>query len=363
MIMGMRPILGILVLFATTALAQMTLNVRQLSSFIESSIKLKQDDRKVADYIRKMKLTEQLDDEMIETWQGKGLGFKSVTALRELAESSKKLPKAAPPPPAPKPVVIAPPPEEEQKRVLEEVRQYAMGYSKRLPDFICMQVTRRYADPSGLEMWHEQDTINEKLTYFEQKEKYEVVSINGRFTEMSHDKLGGASSSGEFGSMMKEIFDPESEAQFQWLRWGTLKGRRQHVFSYNVPQSRSKWTIDYRRSMRIVPGYRGLIYADADYTTVTRITLEAINIPPDFPIQQATEMLDYDFAKIGETDHVLPLRAEVRMREGRHLTKNVVEFRLYRKFGADATIKFDVPDALPEEKDPAAPPAPATKKQ
>ncbi|MBI4908833.1 MAG: hypothetical protein HY820_34750 [Acidobacteria bacterium] len=362
----MRPIrtclLGLMVLLTTTVHAQMTVNLRQLSSFVESSIKLKQDDRKVADYIKKMKLTEQLDDETIENWQSKGLGYKSVTALRELAETTKKLPKAAAPPPEPKPVVIPPPPQAEQQRVLEEVRKYAMGYSRRLPDFICMQVTRRYADPSGLEMWHPQDTINEKLTYFEQKEKYEVVSINGRFTDISHDRLGGASSSGEFGSMMKEIFDPESETKFEWQRWGTLKGRRQHVFAYNVSQARSKWTIDYRKSMRIIPAYRGLIYADADYLTVTRITLEAINIPPDFPVQQATEMLDYEFTKIGETEHVLPLRAEVRMREGRHLTKNVVEFRLYRKFGAEATIKFDVPDALPEEKENPPAAAPAKKK-
>jgi N12 class adenine-specific DNA methylase len=101
--------------------------------------------------------------------------------------------------------------------------------------------------------------------------------------------------------------------------------------------------------MEIVPAYRGLIYVDADLLTVTRITLEAIDIPPTFPIQLAKTTLDYDFIKIGDAEHVLPLRAEVRMREGRTLVKNDVEFRMYRKFGAEATIKFETPEPLPED--------------
>ena len=34
------------------------------------------------------------------------------------------------------------------------------------------------------------------------------------------------------------------------------------------------------------------------------------------------------------------------MREGRLLIKNDVEFRQYRKFGAETTITFGVPDPL-----------------
>ena len=42
------------------------------------------------------------------------------------------------------------------------------------------------------------------------------------------------------------------------------------------------------------------------------------------------------------------------MREGRFLVRNNVEFRNYRKFGAEATITYDIPaelssDAMKEE--------------
>jgi len=51
--------------------------------------------------------------------------------------------------------------------------------------------------------------------------------------------------------------------------------------------------------------------------------------------------------------NMLPLKAVVRMRHDKYLTKNEIEFRLYRKFSADAEIKFDTvtPDPLPEDKE------------
>lgn len=329
--------------------AQMKLSVNQLTAFIESSIKLKHEDKRVAEYLKKVRLSEQLDDRQIEVLQGLGAGPRTVEALRLLAEGSKAMPKAAPPPEVKPPPPIPPPSAADQKRVLEQAREYALSYSKRLPDFICVQVTRRYYDPSGLELWQKMDTVTERLSYFEQKEDYKVVLVNSRPVNISHDELAGSTSSGEFGSMLRQIFETESEAAFQWERWATLRGRRNHVYSYRVRQDRSKYTIWFDKKMSVVPGYRGQIFVDADLNVVTRVVFEAVDIPPTFPVQQAKTLLDYDFVKIGEQEHVLPLRADVRMREGRNLTKNEVEFRMYRKFGADATIKFDTPDPLPEE--------------
>jgi hypothetical protein len=349
-------------IWASHAAAQMKLTVNQLMTFIESSIRLKHEDRKVAEYLKKVKLTEKLEDRMVEVLMGKGAGPHTINALRTLAAESAALPKAAPPPAKPAPVVIPPPSEQEQKEIIEAVRQYALSYTKRLPDFICTQVTRRYYDPSGLEFWQRADVITERLSYFEQKEDYKVVLINSRPAEgVSHDQLGGATSSGEFGSLLKEVFEPESETYFRWDRWATLRGRRTHVYNYMVSQPKSKWRIEYQKTMSIIPGYRGLIYVDAQTLAVLQITLDAVDIPPAFPVQQARTTLAYDFIKIGEMEHVLPLRAEVRMREGRNLVKNEVEFRMYRKFGAEAVIKFDTPDALPEDvlmEQPVTPPAP-----
>jgi hypothetical protein len=194
------------------------------------------------------------------------------------------------------------------------------------------------------------DTLTTRLSFFEQKETYKLEMINNHVTDLTYESLGGATSQGEFGSMMQQIFEPDSEGSFQWQRWATLRGRRAHVYSYRIPQRTSHWRINYERKQEVIVGYSGLIYVDRDTEMILKFTLEAEDIPPSFPIGQATTALDYDYTKIGDQEYLLPLKAEVRMRQGKLLTRNLVEFHLYRKFGADTSITFVTPDALPDEK-------------
>jgi hypothetical protein len=340
------------------ASAQTKLTVEQLADFVRSSIQLRHQDKKIAEFLRAVTLTNRLDERTIVEIQAGGAGPKTVEALEALKAASANLPEAKPPAPKPAPPIIPPPSAAEQQRVLNELREYARNYTKLLPDFICTQVTRRYADPTGLEFWQRQDVVSARLSYFEQKEEYKTVLVNGVMTDRSIHDLGGATSTGEFGSMMKEIFDPQTQARFLWERWATLRGKRAHVFSYLVSQPRSKWSIDYQRKIQITPAYRGLIYVDANTLMVMRLTLDAVDMPSSFPVQQASTMLDYDNNTIGEREYMLPLKAVVRMREGKFLVKNEVEFRMYRKFAAEATITFETPDPIPEEKLTEQPPKP-----
>jgi hypothetical protein len=346
-----------LLLSAVVSPAQLKLTVDQLMTFIKSSIELRHEDRRVADYLKKVRLTERLDDRTIEEMQGMGAGIKTIESLRLLRDASKELPAPPKPRQKPAPAVIPPPGEAEQKQILDFARDYALNYTKRLPDFICTQVTRRFVDPSGLEFFQRQDVITARLSYFEQKEKYEVFLVNGRMTNdvASFEQLGGATSSGEFGSMMKEIFDPKTEATFEWSRWATLRGKRMHVYRYRVRKDKSQWLVSWQRQAEVMPAYAGDIFVDNDTNLIMRIVLDA-EMPADFPIQQAKTILDYDYTSISEQQYVLPLKAEVRMREGRVLVKNEVEFRMYRKFGAEATIKFETPEPLPDSATKEGPP-------
>jgi hypothetical protein len=354
--------------FSLAAPAQMKLSEAQLASFIQSAISLKQDDRKVAEYLKHVHLTEQLTDRAVEELQGLGAGPKTVAELHRLRDESAALPAAKAPPP--KPVYVPPPPPDsiEQSRVLDEVKQYAMNYTNSLPDFICVQVTRRYVDPSGLESWIHADTVTERLTYFEKHEDYKVVLVNNRPVELSHERLGGATSSGEFGSMLREIFAPDTGTEFEWDRWATLRGRRMHVYWYRVRTANSKYRITEQESKEsIIAGYKGYIYVDRDTHAVMKITLEGEDIPPSFPIRDVKLSLDYDFQKIGDREFILPLKAVLTSRVGpKTLIRNEVEFHLYRKFTAESVIKavdVETPEALPPDATAEQPPAQTPKKQ
>jgi hypothetical protein len=354
----MRRLAALALLTGLCCWAQSPLTVDQLISFVTSSIKLKQPDRQAADYLRTVRLRYKLDESTIAELQAAGAGPRTMEALRALQESSKLLPArpSVAPPAAQEASEIPPPAPSEWKPLLDQARDYALSYTRRLPDFLCTQVTRRYIDPAGLEVWEQQDTLTARLSYFEQQENYQLMLVNGKATDASYMDVGGAISSGEFGSMMREIFDRQTAATFQWERWATLRGRRMQVFAYRVAQPSSKWSVEYEKRDRIVPGYHGLVFVDNEAGVVTRITLEADDIPPSFPLQQVSSSLDYDYATIAGQEYMLPLKAVMRMRQGKLLVKNEVEFRVYRKFSTETSITYDTPDPLPVDKTTEQPP-------
>ncbi len=350
-----------LLLFGVSLLApaQMKLTVEQLVGFMRSAIQLKQPDKEVAAYLRKVTLTQKLEPRTIEELQGMGAGPKTVEALNALAGASQALPAGPKPEPVPPPPPPIPPPsEQEQKEVLDKVREYALSYTANLPDFLCTQVTRRYVDPAGMEFWRQMDTLTARVAYQNHKEDYQLVLVNNHLVkDVSFQSVGGATSAGEFGSLMAELFEPSTEASFRWERWATLRGQRAHVYAYQVAKARSKWHVTYGKDHQfdIVPGYHGLVYVDRDSLAVLRIQMVP-DLPPDFPLQQVSDTLDYDLAEISGHKFMLPLKAQVRMRDSKLLTRNDVEFRLYRKFSTESSISFDTPEPLPDDQTKEQPP-------
>jgi len=207
-------------------------------------------------------------------------------------------------------------------------------------------------------------TIQEQLSYVEHKESYKVVMYNGQsVANVQHNQLGGAMSSGEFGSIFTEIFAPETATDFNWDHSATLRGKRMYVFSFHVPQSRSKYTIYSGEAHRtITAGYHGLIYADRDTKMVMRYKMECEDIPADFPVKDVEVDVNYDLVDIAGNKYVLPLKTELKSRDIHAKIWNEAEFHLYRKFGADTTIKFDTdPEPIPSEKTEEQPAQPDAK--
>ncbi len=346
----MRCLLIVLTATLLTAAGEMNLTVAQLEMFIRSAVELKQPDRQVAEYLRHVKMREKLDDRTIEDLQSLGAGPKTVAILRELGDASGSLPAATPLPP--KPVYVPPPPPSsiEQEKIIDEARDYALNYTKQLPNFICVQVTRRDYDPTGSgNNWYHQDTITARLSY-NGFENYEVILHNNQpVTNATMRQFGGTTSEGEFGSMMKEIFEPETHTEFSWDHWGKLRGRKTYVFAYDVQQEYSKYRVEADGAEAIVPAYRGLVYIDEDTKMVVKIVMKPHDMPSTFPIHEITSSLDYDLETIGDQQYMLPLKSVLTSKRDRQMTKNDIEFRLYRKFGTESTIKFETPDALPED--------------
>ncbi len=355
-----------------TAQAQMQMNVDQLVQTVRSSTALRHDDKKVADYLKKVTLTDKLSDKTIQDLMAQGAGPKTIKALQDLRDKSASLkPPLADPTYSPGTAVeketsgdtgtrLGPKPSfpapnsVHQEEILDQVKQYAMSYTQNLPNFVCTQVTRRYVDPRSTGMFRLIDKINEQLSYSDGHENYKVVSVNDHVVNWTKEQIGGRGgtvSSGEFGSLMREVFEKHSQAEFNWDHWGNLRGKKLAVFNYFIDSGHSSYSIeDVSSEQRIITAYRGLVYADEFTGIVSRITFQAVDIPKTFPVQEASERLDYDEVTISGRPYIVPLIALVQLRAGQQKTKNEIEFRLYRKFGTEIVLDYSTPDPLPANK-------------
>ncbi len=398
MILNMWARLTLLLCFAGVLQAQLQMNVEQLVEFIRSEIALGHDsDAKIAAAVRKIQLTEKLTDKTIIDLEAQGVRPKTVDALKALRDESAKLkPPAADATYSPATAAdqaessapatarlsttappIPPPDSIRQQQILDAMKQYASNYTQNLPNFFCVEVTRNYVDPNAGDHYRSTGNVLAKVTYNGGLEHYNVYSVNGKLTDTTMENLhnGGAVSTGEFGSMMREIFNPASQAEFNWDHWATLRGRRMAVFNYFIDSGHSQWSISYgadkNDQQRIITAYKGLLYGDPNTGEIDRIKFIAVDIPRSFPVSATTEVLDYDLVEISSQKYVVPLRAQLLMNAGRENAKNEIEFRSYRKFGTESTIKYDLdpnaPPPLPESKteeqpaaaSPAKAPAPA----
>jgi hypothetical protein len=349
-----------LLLFVTTAAHGADLSLKEFVDLVRTGIEQHTPDKSLAKSLRKVTLSERLTLRYIEELQSEGAGPDSVAAMESLLDTSAAKPVATAIPPFSSP---ARPTIEEQRAFFRRLDSNAIHYSKSLPDFICNEVVHRYEltpprrpapnrspatpPPLGTGVWQARDVLTVKLTYFENREKYDLILVNGKKARNTYESTGGAVSEGDFGSILLEIFSPDSGTKFQWDHWTRLRKRLTRVYAYRTLREKSHYRIgvgerpDERRI--ITAGRHGFVYADDETAMVMRITGEAEDIPRGFPVTAQSSMVDYDYATVGDRRYLLPLRVDNRMRTAYVHFKNVAEFKEYRKFTGESSISFDAP--------------------
>ena len=143
-------LLACLLAIASLAMGQAKLTIQQLVTFVKNQQQMikegKSTDKETAKWLATVKLSEKLDESVIEDLQGAGVGHETIKALERLSDLSKNLAAANLQPPLPDdPIPI--PSSIEQGKILDEVRDYVMNYDSSLPDFICLEVETRKVAP------------------------------------------------------------------------------------------------------------------------------------------------------------------------------------------------------------------------
>jgi hypothetical protein len=245
----------------------------------------------------------------------------------------------------------------EQSRALAAIRDYALHYTTRLPDYMCTQVMHRTYFPIARVRGRPRlDSFEEQITFVDHKGSYTVTRINGKaVANGGRDQLGGIFSSGEFGTLLARTFDPTAGREFRWERETAQNGRRMYVYAFRVPQARGYGLVEFGHTL-LVP-YKGLLYADPQTGAILRVEMQCEN-PQDSEYKELELNLDYKPALVAGQEFTLPFhyrlhtrRAVLAVGTGKPLvtgsgaavlseTINEADFKAYRRFAADSSVTF-----------------------
>jgi len=226
--------------------------------------------------------------------------------------------------------------------IIADAREAASTFTSSLPNFIVQQHTARFMSNSRPAQWQALDIVTAEVVCVDGKEEYRNVAINGKPTKRPVEETGSWST-GEFAQTLQDILSPWTAAAFKKNGEQRIFNRQAIVYDYTVKQPNSHWSIVAANKQSYNPPYKGSVWIDKETHRVLRIEQQTISMPPDFPFDKTESTLDYDFVKIESGTFLLPVRSESLMcqRGSSTCSRNELNFRNYRKFSADSTVKFD----------------------
>ena len=157
-------------------------------------------------------------------------------------------------------------------------------------------------------------------------------------------ELPGSRSTGEFGSTLRALFDPDTDALFKFQSNTRLRGFSTAVYDFAVSGDTSDWRISAGSQMIMTP-YSGKIWIDRRSGNVVRIEMQAVDIPELFPFRSKwTAEVDYGPVILPSGRYFLPEMAEnVSCNDLKSCSRNIIEFRNYHKYVGESSISFDAP--------------------
>jgi hypothetical protein len=263
--------------------------------------------------------------------------------------ASAKIP--APPEPAPVARNPEPPPAPEtpapeakpQDPTIEKAKQAAESFTETLPNYVCQQFTARFVNTSHITSWQPLDVVSAEVVYENGRESYRNLAINGKPVKKNMEELSGAWSTGEFGTLLRDLFSPATAASFHYRKDSTIAGMSAALYDYLVERENSHWRVQVA-SQSVFPAYKGSVWIDKKNGRVLRIEMQARNVPSEFPLDKVESAADYEYVRIGGTQQfLLPVHSETLscQRGTNTCSRNAIDFRNYRKYSGEATITFE----------------------
>jgi hypothetical protein len=200
----------------------------------------------------------------------------------------------------------------------------------------------RFQSESHPANWQPLDVVSTNVIYRGGKEEYRDLAVNGKPVKKTMEEIGGAWSTGEFGTVLIDLLSPATDAQFRGMGDSRMAGVSTKKYDFEVKRENSHWTI-HMASQTYNPAYKGTVWIDPATSRVLRIEMEALNFPDEFPTDHVESATDYQYIRLGDArQYLLPVHAETLscQRMSNYCSRNTIDFRNYHKYTGESTIQY-----------------------
>ncbi|HEY1340864.1 MAG TPA: hypothetical protein VGF59_25300 [Bryobacteraceae bacterium] len=228
--------------------------------------------------------------------------------------------------------------------LIRKASEAALEFTEGLPAYVCQEMMARFQSSSKPANWQPIDVVSANLVYENGKEDYRDIAINGKPLKKGSKMKDteGAWSTGEFGTLLIDLFSPATAADFRPHGTSRIAGVNAKIYDFSVERERSHWSITMG-AQTYEPPYRGSVWIDPQTARVLRIEMQAHGFPESFPSDHVEGAVDYEYVRLGDMkQYLLPVHSENLMcQRGSNLcSKLTIDFRNYHKYTGESSVTF-----------------------
>jgi hypothetical protein len=226
----------------------------------------------------------------------------------------------------------------EASEKLNHAREVNLEYVAHMPNFVADESAKRYV--SDGKQWRDLDTIETEITFKGFRAVRREIRRNGKSWDQPFDALPAFKWYGGFGTEIRPLFDPECPTTIEYEGHVEVRGKQLLKYRYSSPPGGCFGPFHYEYQ-RYNPQRDGHVFLDDPGGNVIQLDEDATGFPSQFDLAKRHEEVSWDYVKIGDASHLLPVAATflISYSSGKQTRVEVV-YKNHRHFEASTNVTF-----------------------
>ena len=223
---------------------------------------------------------------------------------------------------------------------LEHARRVNLDYVSHMPNFVADETAKRFRSTVQSPRWRDYDTVEAEITFQGDRAIRRQIRRNHKPWTQPFEALPGFKWYEGFATEIKPLFDAKCPTRIEYVRRSQANGRNLTEYNFSSPVD-GCFPFFYFGYERYNPARTGQVFIDSAKGNVFEVDEDANEFPPDFEFAGRQEHVFWDFVKIGDDTHLLPVRANflVEYHSGTRYRVEV-EYKNHRHFESSSNVTF-----------------------